>query len=105
LKLNKKITELIIWVLIATYLVVVLGFVADKEDEVSCKNIAVQIVDKTSNRFVESSDIINLFKSHEKKILGYPFDSINTDDLEKLAINTQIINSVIFLFSFNVIFI
>jgi len=89
LKFYKKIIELVVWVLILMYLILVLGFVSDMENEVTCKKIDVKIIDKTENQFVESADIISLFKQHENKILGYPFDSIRISDLEELILKEQ----------------
>ena len=49
MKLYRKILELVIWALMIAYLIVVLGFFEDKESEIRCKSIDVQIVDNTDN--------------------------------------------------------
>lgn len=73
----------------AAYLIIVLGFVADQEAAIRCKSIDVKIVDKTKNQFVESSDIISMFKKNDVKILGYPFDSLNLTYMEEMLLKEQ----------------
>ncbi|MFH2095967.1 MAG: hypothetical protein ABIJ16_09700 [Bacteroidota bacterium] len=77
--------EFLVWAIIVAYLVVVLGFVADREKEVQCSKIEVEVTDMTGNKFIGQTDIVALFKKHNEKILGYSNDTINTARLEELV--------------------
>ncbi len=89
MKIYKKILELAVWVLIALYLVVILGFVAEKENMIRCRNIDIRIVDKTNNRFVEKSDIVSMFNAFDIEVLGNSIDSLQLEKMEKLILSEQ----------------
>lgn len=80
----KSVKEILIWVFIAAYLVVVLGFVAEERKTIPCISVNVHIIDETNNYFVEEEDIITTLYDKGEKMLGYPIDSINLARLEEL---------------------
>lgn len=82
-----KISRIFIWIAIAVYLFMAFGFVAEKSSKVVCKHINVIILDSTENAFIQREDIIVRLNSNKIKLIGYPLEYINTDDIEKIYSN------------------
>lgn len=80
----KHIINIVFWGVIAIYLVVVLGFVSIKHEEVLCTDIEVGITDETENFFIQAADVKSLITAGEEKLLGYSIDSVNTARIEDL---------------------
>lgn len=80
----KSLREIIVWIFIAAYLVVVLGFVSAERKTIPCISVNVAITDETNNHFVEEDDIISTLYEKHKNILGHPIDSINLSILEEI---------------------
>jgi len=83
----KFVKEILSWILITAYLIVVLGFVSEERKNIPCISVHVQIIDRTNNYFVEEDDIITAIYDKGEKMLGYPIDSINLARLEALIYN------------------
>ncbi|MCK4663688.1 MAG: hypothetical protein KAT68_12530 [Bacteroidales bacterium] len=83
----RKIKEIVIWVLLISFLVTTLGFVSAKRKQILCNEVEVYIIDKTNNNFVEEDDIISLINDKGRKILGTSLDSLNLTKLETLIYN------------------
>ncbi|MCK4466344.1 MAG: hypothetical protein KAU83_11595 [Bacteroidales bacterium] len=71
-------------ILIISYLVVVLGLIDDKSQNLPCKVIRVNILDSLEQGFVTEEDILSVIQDRHKKILGYPVGEVNTDKMENL---------------------
>ena len=72
-----------IWILIAAWFVVVMGFVSGEAHKVLCNRIEVILSDTVYNRFVTRTDIRAILEGPEMQLQGYPLAEINTRDLER----------------------
>jgi cell division protein FtsQ len=78
----KKVAKILIWIAIAAWFVVVMGFVSDQSNEVLCNRIDVILGDTVHNRFVTRGDVWSMVESSELQLHGYPLSGINTRTLE-----------------------
>lgn len=83
MRLKRKIVTALKWLMLVTYLVVGLIFVAKMSRQVVCKEIKVKVVDSTENSFVTSKSIKRMIAQKGKSPIGKPLWSINTKDLER----------------------
>lgn len=65
------------------YLFVVLGLVNDKEGELPCQSLVIDINDSTAIHFVTSKDIYAYVMARNKNLLGKSMNTIQTDRMEK----------------------
>ena len=84
MKKIKNIKEILIWVAIIAYLIIAFSFVSEKEEQIPCSSVDVAIIDNSHNHFIEEDDVISMIYDKGEKLLGYPIDSINLDNLEDL---------------------
>lgn len=84
MKRFKNIKEIFIWLSITAYLVIALSFVSEKESQIPCSSVDVAIIDNSHNHFIEEDDVISMIYNKGGKLLGYPIDSINLNNLENL---------------------
>ncbi|MCP4314088.1 MAG: FtsQ-type POTRA domain-containing protein [Bacteroidetes bacterium] len=80
----RKVAPIMTWLGIATWFVVVMGFVSGESEEVLCNRIDVILQDTVNNRFVTRSEVRSLIESSGIEIRGYPLAQINTRSLEHL---------------------
>lgn len=80
----RRILNILIWIGLAAWFLVILGFVAGEADEVICNRIDVVFSDTVHSRFVKDSDIRSLFRDKGLQLQGYPLKEINTRELEML---------------------
>lgn len=80
----RRILKILIWIGIAAWFVVILGFVSGEADEVLCTRIDVVVSDTVHSRFVSDSEIRAMFRSEGLQLQGYPLKEINTRELENL---------------------
>jgi cell division protein FtsQ len=78
----KKGKEILLWGAIGLYMIVVLGMVDDRLDEIPCQSILVNILDSTDNKFVSSHDIYTRIISSNDKILGNPLSLVDVKNIE-----------------------
>lgn len=78
----KKAREILIWSVLAAYMIVTLGFVAVKRQQSTCSEIGVEIVDKTGNYFIEPSDVAGMIRRGNKEIIGCHIDTLNLNRIE-----------------------
>jgi cell division protein FtsQ len=69
---------------IATWFVVILGFVSGETDQVLCNRIDVVFTDTVQTRFVTDTDIRTMFRTEGLQLQGYPLKEINTRELEEM---------------------
>ena len=74
--------NIVIWVFIITYMIVVMSFVNEKRNKILCHDIKVEILDSLTNGFIKVSDIEDFFHETDMNVIGSPVNSINTKDLE-----------------------
>jgi cell division protein FtsQ len=80
----RRIIKIGVWLGIAAWFVVILGFVSAKADQVLCMHIDVVLSDTVRSRFVTDPDVRALFRSEGLQLQGYPLKEINTRELEEL---------------------
>jgi len=80
----RKIGKILVWLGIAAWFVVMMGFVSAESDEGLCNRIDVILQDTVNNRFVTRSEVRSLVESSGLEIRGYPISEINTRSLEHL---------------------
>ena len=56
----KRILNILTWLLVMVYLIVVLGLVSEKVNKSPCQSLQISIMDSSNNHFVSSNDIYNL---------------------------------------------
>ncbi|MDX2443720.1 MAG: hypothetical protein QNK30_07955 [Bacteroidales bacterium] len=78
----KKGKEISLWVAIGLYMIVVLGMVDAKLDNMPCQSILINIKDSTDNKFVSSDDIYSRVVSYDEKILGNPLSKVKIKEIE-----------------------
>jgi cell division protein FtsQ len=80
----KKLLNILTWIGIAAWFVVILGFVSSEADQVLCNHIEVVWSDTTKSMFVTASDIREMFREKGLQLQGYPLARINTRELERI---------------------
>lgn len=70
-------------------MVVTLGFVSGKMTDVLCENVRITISDSLKYSFVQSDDVVNLLKTMELRIWGYPVYDIKTHQTEQIILNNM----------------
>ena len=78
----KKGKEILLWITIIVYMIVVLGMVNEKLENIPCQSIHVSILDSTDNKFVSSHDIYSRVVGENDKILGKPLSEVSTEKIE-----------------------
>jgi cell division protein FtsQ len=82
-KIMKSISKILIWILIAAWFVVILGFISSESEQVLCNRIEVVISDTVQNGFVSHADIRKLLENSDMQLQGYSMAEINTRNLER----------------------
>jgi cell division protein FtsQ len=80
----RKIVQILTWLGIAAWFVVILGFVSSEADQVLCNQIEVVLSDTVQSRFVTGPDIRATLRSEGLQLQGYPVKDINIRELERL---------------------
>jgi cell division protein FtsQ len=70
-------------------MVVTLGFVERSMNSVLCENVVIDIEDSLRYKFIQSEDVINLLKTMEVKMWGYPIDNIPAGTVEEIVKNNM----------------
>ena len=78
----KRILNILLWVGILTYMLVIQGLVNHEMGSVPCHAISVRVVDSSQNRFVTSHDVYAMVLRAYPDILGQPMDVVHTEALE-----------------------
>jgi cell division protein FtsQ len=80
----RRILNILTWIGLAAWFVVILGFVSGEAGEVICNRIEVLVSDTLQSSFVGDRDIRAMFRENGLELQGYPLKDINTRELEKL---------------------
>lgn len=81
---------------IAIYMMVTLGLVSGKMNEVLCENVNISIKDSANSKFIEPQEVIGLLKTMELKLWGYPLYDIPAADVEStVQTNMPFANEVV----------
>jgi cell division protein FtsQ len=90
----RKIRNIIVWIILFFYMVIMLGLIEDRSQNVPCKEIRVRILDSLEQGFITREDIVSIIQTRYKRILGYPVGGINTDKMEKFLNTHPFIKSI-----------
>lgn len=89
----KKLRNIISWLLIGFYIIVILGFISEKHSSVLCNHIDVHILDSGMSNFISSQDVIDMLKQSDLKLLGEPIETVNTNHVEVTLLMNGIIKT------------
>lgn len=78
----RKITHIVIWLVLAAWFTVIMGFVSGTNEKMLCKQIIVDITDSTDVRFVTDLSVRQDILDAGMELQGYPVAGIPTRDLE-----------------------
>ncbi len=88
-----RIFKIFIWILIAGWFAIIMGFVSGEADRVLCNHIEVTLTDTVWNRFVTRSDVRAMLEETDMQLQGYPLAGINTQKLEKILEQNRFIRN------------
>lgn len=80
----KKFQNILSWVVLTLYLILVLSFISAKRKEVACETVKVHVYDGTKNLFIEEKDVLNMLKRNKINVIGQPIEDINVNRLEEI---------------------
>ena len=86
----KSILILSTWIITAIGMFVLLGFVNQRQEQLLCKQIVVNIDESVAHDFIDNNDIIQLVNS-KGKVEGKALGSINTSMLEKIILTNPFV--------------
>lgn len=78
----KKILTITIWSVLLAGLIVCLGFVGRKEDQLTCKSLDITIEDDPDNFFVQAEDVRQLIHERGDSVIHQPVSTLNVPELE-----------------------
>jgi len=79
-----RVFKILLWILIAAWFVVILGFVSGEAHKVLCNRIEVTLSDTIHNGFVTQTDVRAVLEGPDMQLQGYPLAEINTRMLENI---------------------
>jgi len=88
----KKILSLLAVTLTLGYIIFAILTYSDTHSTVRCKNVNVVIKDSTEHRFIRSSEIQNLLKRENIKLVGKRLKDINYKSVEKIVSSHPLIS-------------
>ena len=80
----KKLIHISVWLLIASWFVVIMGFVSAESSEVLCNRMEVDLGDTLLSRFLSEGDVRAMLDQSGQSMQGYPISGIQTRELEYL---------------------
>lgn len=89
----KRILNILVWLGVVAYLIVVLGLVSDRVSKSPCQSLHIAIMDSVENHFISNNDIYNLIVQDQTNILGGELGKINTKELEGKIRNTPFVKT------------
>jgi cell division protein FtsQ len=87
----KKVLITSTWIIGTIVIVVMLGFVAKRQEEIKCKNISINIDEAVGHDFIGNDELLELINS-KGKVIGKPLGTINTSLLEKIILTNPFVN-------------
>ncbi len=77
-----KVFKIAIWIVLAAWFVVIIGFVSAEADKILCNRIEVTLTDTVHSQFVTTSDVRDMLEKTNMHLQGYPLEKINIRTLE-----------------------
>ncbi len=79
-----KVKNIIFWLLILVYLLIVPGMVADHSSEIPCDKLEISIIDSNHHNFINRQDILEILRKGDIKVLGKRLKDIDTKKIEQV---------------------
>ncbi len=89
----RRVLNILTWLGLVIYLIVVLGLVTEKVSKSPCYSLQIVIMDSSYIHFVSSNDIYNLIIQDQVNIMGSELEKINTKELEEKIRNTPFVKT------------
>ena len=80
----KKIANILVWILLLGYLVVIFSFVNDKKENLTYTGIKVKVMDSIRSGFISNSDVEKIIQKKYPEWKGNSISTINKEVLEDL---------------------
>ncbi len=90
----RNVFQILILLFFGAYLVIALGFTADKRAGTKCKDIMVEIPDGEQYRFLDNNDIQKILAENHVNVKGIILTDINTHDIEELFAKISYVKKV-----------
>lgn len=85
----KTLINIIMVIILISYLFVTLSFVTSENKQLKCKKISIYFDKKGENNFIDKKDIINIIKKNQIPITGIELNKIDRDKIEKIIENNK----------------
>ncbi len=93
----KRIKYILIWLFIAGYLIIILGFVGKEQSRVSYSGMEIIIYDSLNLKFVDKAYIISLIQSVAPELSGKSIENIGLQSIEnKISLVKTIRNAEVY---------
>lgn len=90
----RKIWQILISLLLTTYLVIAIGFISDRRAEIRCSGISVVIPESGDYRFFDKKDVERIMEENGVKFKGRALSEINTWKIEDIFRKSSYIKKV-----------
>ncbi len=88
----KRIKNILFFVGVSAYLVIVIGFISDKEKLQHVSAVKIQIADSIQNEFIHVSEIRQFLERQKFRLSGVSSGSIDLEGIERSLMSRQIIS-------------
>ncbi len=88
----KKLKNILFLVLVPFYLVVVIGFISDKEKLEHVTAVKIRIADSTDNQFIHSAEIRKMLDRQKMQLSGVSASAVDLEGIERSLMSHQIIS-------------
>lgn len=80
----RRIAHIVIWIVLACWFMVIMGFVSRSNSGILCSEIVVSVSDTAEVQFITRDGIREMIANSGINTQGYPLEEIRTRDLERL---------------------
>ena len=80
----KKIIHIVVWLMILSWFIIIMGFVTDHNDDLLCKHILIEVSDSSNVKFITANNVREILGESGIDMQGYPISQINTRVLENI---------------------
>jgi cell division protein FtsQ len=89
----KRIKHIVMWLLIAGYLAVILGFVGKEEEKLNCTGVNIIIHDSLDLQFVDAGMITGLIRKNGKELAGRAIEDIDLQEIENRILSVRAVRT------------
>ncbi len=82
MRLIKKITVILFWILLAGSMIFLMGFIDNKNGDLKLTSIEVSVERMTSTVLITEEDVMGIIGNRDNAMIGRPFSEIRLEDLE-----------------------